>query len=95
MATAVRRQHEPRRVVGDLLAAEINEKKDRSVKYQITSAKLPFAREIEEFIFEGTPINETRVRDLTRGEFMSQQRNVILIGGTGTGKTQVSIASRV
>ena len=54
MATAVRRQHEPQRVVGDLLAAEINEKKARSVKYQITSAKLPFAREIEEFTFEGT-----------------------------------------
>ncbi len=26
MATAVRRQHEPQRVVGDLLSAEINEK---------------------------------------------------------------------
>ena len=91
MATAVRRQHEPQRVVGDLLAAEINEKKARSVKYQITSAKLPFAREIEEFTFEGTPINETLVRDLTRGEFLSQQRNVVLIGGTGTGKTHISV----
>ena len=40
MAVAVRRQHEPRQIVGDLLAAEINEKKARSVKYQITTAKL-------------------------------------------------------
>ena len=91
MATAVRRQHEPQRVVGDLLAAEINEKKARSVKYQITSAKLPFSRDIEEFTFEGTPINETLVRDLTRGEFLSRQRNVVLIGGTGTGKTHISV----
>lgn len=36
----VRRQHEPRQIVGDLLAAEINEKKARSVKYQIATAKL-------------------------------------------------------
>jgi len=91
MATAVRRQHEPQRVISDLLAAEINEKKARSVKYQITVAKLPVAREIEEFTFDGTPINETLVRDLARGEFLNQQRNVVLVGGTGTGKTHISV----
>ena len=89
MAVAVRRQHEPRQIVGDLLAAEINEKKARSVKYQITTAKLPYAREIEEFTFDDTPINETLVRDLASGEFLSQQRNVVLVGGTGTGKTHM------
>jgi hypothetical protein len=78
MAVAVRRQHEPRQIVGDLLAAEINEKKARSVKYQITTAKLPYAREIEEFTFDDTPINETLVRDLASGEFLSQQRNVYI-----------------
>jgi DNA replication protein DnaC len=31
------------------------------------------------------------VRDLARGEFLSQQRNVVLIGGTGTGKTHISV----
>ena len=72
--------------------AEINEKKARSVKYQITTAKLPYAREIEEFTFDDTPINETLVRDLTSGEFLSQQRNVVLVGGTGTGKTHISVA---
>lgn len=91
MATAIRRQHDPQKVVGDLLAAEINEKKARSVKYQITVAKLPFAREIEEFTFDSTPINETLVRDLARGEFLNQQRNVVLVGGTGTGKTHISV----
>jgi hypothetical protein len=30
MATAVKRQHEPQRIVGDLLNAEINEKQARS-----------------------------------------------------------------
>ena len=32
MATAVKRQHEPQRIVGDLLKAEINEKQARSIK---------------------------------------------------------------
>ena len=43
MATAVKRQHEPQRIVGDLLNAEVNEKQARSIKYQPTIAKLPLA----------------------------------------------------
>src|SRR5262245_12247135 len=38
MTTAVRRQHEPQRIVGDLLSAEISEKHARSIKYQLTIA---------------------------------------------------------
>ena len=44
MTTAVKRQHEPQRIVGDLLNAEINEKQARSIKYQLTIAK-PAARQ--------------------------------------------------
>ena len=47
MATAVKRQHEPQRIVGDLLNAEINEKQARSIKYQLTIAKLPLAKDLD------------------------------------------------
>ena len=92
MATAVKRQHEPQRSVGDLLNAEINEKQARSIKYQLTIAKLPLAKDLDDFQFEGTPINETLVRDLAGGGFIAQQRNAVLVGGTGTGKTHLAIA---
>ena len=92
MATAVKRQHEPQRIVGDLLNAEINEKQARSIKYQLTIAKLPLAKDLDDFQFEGTPINETLVNDLAGGGFIAQQRNAVLIGGTGTGKTHLAIA---
>jgi DNA replication protein DnaC len=91
VATAVKRQHDPQRIVGDLLAAELSEKQARSIKYQITIAKLPLAKEIEDFAFAESPVNETLVRDLAGGGFLLQQRNVVLIGGTGTGKTHLAV----
>jgi DNA replication protein DnaC len=92
IATAVKRQHEPQRIVGDLLAAEIAEKQARSIKYQMTIARLPLAKDLGEFTFEGTPINATLVHDLAGGEFLAHERNVVLVGGTGTGKTHLAIA---
>ena len=82
ITTAVKRQHEPQRVVGDLLTAEITEKQARSIRYQISIAKLPLAKDIEDFTFDDTPINETLVRDLVGGNFLAHQRNVVLVGGT-------------
>ena len=92
MATAVKRQHEPLRIVGDLLNAEVNEKQARSIKYQLTIAKLPLAKDLDDFQFENTPINQTLVNDLAGGGFIAQQRNAVLVGGTGTGKTHLAIA---
>jgi DNA replication protein DnaC len=92
MTTAVKRQHEPQRIVGDLLNAEISEKQARSIKYQLTIAKLPLAKDLDDFQFEGTPINKTLVNDLAGGGFIAQQRNAVLVGGTGTGKSHLAIA---
>ncbi len=92
MASGIKRQHEPPRIVGDLLQSEISEKQARSIRYQLTVARLPLAKDIDDFDFAGTPINEGLVRELASGGFVADQRNVVLIGGTGTGKTHLAIA---
>jgi DNA replication protein DnaC len=92
MASGIKRQHEPPRIFGELLKAEIAEKQARSIKYQLTIARLPLAKDIDDFAFAGTPINEALVRELATGDFLAEQRNAVLIGGTGTGKSHLAIA---
>jgi len=92
MSVAIKRQHEPPKIVGDLLSAEIAEKQARSIKYQMTLAKLPLAKDIDDFDFTDTPVNQALLRELTSGTFVADQRNVVLVGGTGTGKSHLAIA---
>ena len=58
----------------------------------MTIAKLPLAKELEEFDFDATEINETLVRNLATGDFLDHQRNLVLIGGAGTGKTHLAVS---
>ena len=92
MADGLKRQHPAPRIVGNLLTAEIAEKQARSIRYQAAAAKLPLAKELAEFDFSGTPVNEGLVRELATGGFLAQQRNAVLVGGTGTGKTHMAVA---
>jgi DNA replication protein DnaC len=92
IANGIKRRHEPQRTIGDLLKAELADKAARSIKYQLGIAKLPLAKELADFQFKDTPINEGLVRDLATGSFIAQQRNIVLAGGTGSGKTHLAIA---
>lgn len=92
IATGLKRQHAVQQIVADLLRAEIAEKQARSIRYQVTAARLPLAKELADFDFAGTPVNQPLVRDLAVGDFLAQQRNAVLVGGTGTGKTHLAVA---
>jgi DNA replication protein DnaC len=92
LATGLKRQHPVHQIIGELLRAEIAEKQARSIRYQVAAARLPLAKELADFDFAATPVNQQLVRDLATGAFLAQQRNGVLVGGTGTGKTHLVVA---
>jgi len=91
VSTGVKRQHSVERIIGALLKAELAAKNARSINYQMGIAKLPLAKDLADLTFNDTPINGELIVQLSTGAFLDSQRNIVLIGGTGTGKTHIAI----
>ena len=75
-----------------LLTAESAERRARSHNYRLGQARFPSIKELDSFEFTDTPINEAQVRHLHEGDFVSRHGNILLVGGSGTGKTHLSLS---
>jgi DNA replication protein DnaC len=75
-----------------LIRAEKAARDAASIRYRMNAAKLPITKDIDGFAFDATPINEALVRSLHAGAFLPARRNIVMIGGTGTGKTHLALA---
>ena len=92
LAAGIRTRSTPDKVLCDLLEAEMAERKVRSIRYRMGLAKLPVDKDLDRFEFSASPVNEMQVKNIHEGSFLSDQTNVIMVGGTGTGKTHLAIA---
>ncbi len=78
--------------LGQLLEAEHADRQARSFQYQMRLARFPVLKDLDSFDFHESLVNETAVRQLFTGQYVEGSRNVVLVGGTGTGKTHLAIA---
>lgn len=76
-----------------LLEHEANQREINRRKRRVREARFPVLRTLDEFDFSILPsLKQSKVLDLSRGEYVQQRENVALIGAIGTGKTHVAIA---
>jgi DNA replication protein DnaC len=75
-----------------LIAAEQADRHARSLNYQLNAARFPHHRDLVHFDWRETPLEQARIEQLATAGFMDQAYNLILVGGTGTGKTHLATA---
>jgi DNA replication protein DnaC len=83
LATGIKQRSTPEKILLDLLEAELGERKAKSI---------PVDKDLDRFDFTASPVNEIQVCSLLEGRFLTDHGNVILVGGTGTGKTHLAVA---
>ena len=74
-----------KRILLELLQAEEARRRLCSIRYRLSQAKFPMGKDLDSFDFKGSPVNEEQIRHLYQGSFVSDGRNLVFIGGTGTG----------
>ena len=92
LAAGIKTRATPDKILCDLLEAEVAERQVRSIRYRMSLAKFPVDKDLDRFDFTVSPVNEMQVRHLYDGNFLVDHTNIIMVGGTGSGKTHLAIA---
>lgn len=75
---------------------ELIERERKAAARRLKAAKFPALKTAAEFNFAAQPaINRSLVLELLKCEFISRKENVLLVGGSGTGKTHLATAIAV
>lgn len=79
------------RILSQLLQAETTERNIRSIRYQTQAARFPVQRHLQGFDFSQSKVDQQLIQQLATMEFTAAAQNLVLVGGTGTGKTHLAI----
>ena len=75
-----------------LMDAERADREVRRLNYQMKVAKFPHHRDLQQFDFTQSKVEQSLIKDLAHADFMDRAHNLIFVGGTGTGKTHLATA---
>ena len=83
----------PAEVLWRLLAEEHAHRREKSLAYRLTQAKLPWRWTLDSFPFDRQPgVDRSQIRALAGLDFLRRNENILLIGRPGTGKTGIALA---
>ena len=79
-------------LIEHLLDAEATDRVIRSIRYQMHAAKFPVHRDLAGFDFDASSVDKSLILQLAECTFTETAQNIVLVGGTGTGKTHLATA---
>ncbi len=84
--------HRPETWMERLITAEQTDRQLKSLRYQLKAARFPIHRDLVNFDWSETPLSQAMLDQLASAAFMETAHNLILVGGTGTGKSHLATA---
>lgn len=76
-----------------LTERELLDRERRAADRRLQAARLPVVKTLDTFDFSCQPsVNEALVRELMRGQYITDHENVLIVGNSGTGKTHLATA---
>jgi DNA replication protein DnaC len=92
LAEGPRRPVQPEAWLDRLIQAELADRQVRSLRYQFKAARFPVHRDLTGIDWAETPLPQGKIQQLASAAFMQTAHNLILVGGTGTGKSHFATA---
>lgn len=76
-----------------LLEEEVSDRRARRIERRIKEARFPQIKELSDLEETALPegISLAQILELAKGQYIEERANVIAVGGSGTGKTHISI----
>ena len=79
--------------LAELLRQEVVDREERRIKRRLAEARFPVLKTLDAFDFDAVSgLDRDEVLELFGCDFVAERRNVVLVGGVGTGKTHLAIA---
>ena len=79
--------------LGYLLGNELEERRRKRVELNLQFAKFPYLKSLDDFDYSAQPsIDRRLIEELATGRYLSEGRNVVLLGPPGVGKTHIAIS---
>jgi len=79
--------------LGYLLDGELHERRRRAIEIALQFARFPSRKRLADFDFSAQPsIDRRLIEELATTRFISEGRNVVMLGPPGVGKTHLAIA---
>jgi len=75
-----------------VLEREVSARNASGAELRIRAAAFPARKTLEDFDWDAQPAIRTQVGALASGAFLTEARNIVLLGPPGTGKTHLAIA---
>lgn len=88
----IRRKRSTLDILLRLLKTEQTERYAKSIHYRIQQARFPQHKTLAQFDFSQTDIHKPAIDLFMDNDFISKKRNIIFVGGPGTGKTHLATA---